>query len=102
MTRGTTSDKNDPELLLVKLKTEQMEIDTKICQEELLLKKQDQEDMRIEQASKNAMTVAQTKKFEAEAMNANIMAKAQLLRQRKLLLEEGHSLKDVNACLPLN
>ena len=79
-----------------------MEIDAKICQEELLLKQQDQEDLRLEHASKNALTIAQTKKYEAEALNANIMAKAQLLRQRKSLLEEGHSQDDVDACLPMN
>ena len=44
---------------------------------------------------------AQTKKLQAEACLAEIMAKVVLLHERRKLLEENFSIQDVDDLLPL-
>ena len=44
---------------------------------------------------------AQTKKLEAEARSAEIMAKVALLRERRKLLDENFSIEDIDELLPM-
>ena len=55
----------------------------------------------IEVVAKVKVAEAQTKKLEAEARSAEIMAKVVLLRERRKLLEENFSIEDVDDLLPM-
>lgn len=102
------SEINDPEKMLFDLKKMEMDNEEKYKKEEVEFKKKEfnlrmseLEDKKAERLSNINLSDARTRKCDAEAETARIVAKATLLRERKKLLEEGHSKEDIDMILPL-
>lgn len=78
-------------------KTEEVQL----RQQEFRLRLAEQDVIKAERTSNINLAEARARKCDAEAETARIVAKATLLRERKKLLEEGHSQEEIDMILPL-